>query len=448
LDRGGMLGQAKMNQVLRPSVHRCWQAAVAFSSDASMTAKARNLRLDRPSTHLVFTAQTRFERQSLQTKHTAAVVAAAAAATAAGTLLVTSEHRPALCEETGTVPGVWGHQIGSNMPCEDRYHIRQLGPGWLSAAILDGHGGWQMAEWISDELLPEVERQLTPKTNKPGKTVNCSGSVPSPKTVMAALEAAFANCDQRLLQQVDNAAAALGGFSKALRQGACALCTVVSPTHLLFANAGDCRACVIRDGKPVFVHSVHNANQPVEQQRLRDAHPGETDTVVCLGNDGVWTAEQMLEAAEKGNLPSSCYVKDCVQPTRGFGDFYLKDDRFNWMGIVKEPLSLPYIVVDPEVVAVKRCPGDEVVVLGSDGLWDDLEGSDVARVVQETMANHCQGKMAPTRIAKVLAEALVDEATAAAARACGLAKAELLEMAPGDRRRNLVDDITCVVVVL
>jgi len=251
-----------------------------------------------------------------------------------------------------------------------------------------------------------------------------------------------------LLQQVDDAGAALGGFSSALRQGACALCTVVSPTHLLFANAGDCRACVIRDRKAVFVHSIHNANQPLEQKRLRDAHPGEADTVVCQGRDGVWTDQQMLEAAEAGQLPSSCYVKDCVQPTRGFGDFYLKDSRFNWMGIVKEPLSLPYVTADPEVVAVKRCPGDEVVVLGSDGLWDDLEGSDVARVVQETMANHRAAQMAPSKMAKVLAEALVDEATAAAARACGLAKSELQDMPPGNSRRKLVDDITCVVVVL
>lgn len=399
--------------------------------------------------HVLFAAQTRYERQSPQINHAATAVAAAAAAAAAGSLLTTCRlHRSASCEESGKFPGVWAHQVGSNMPCEDRHHVRQLGPGLLSAAIVDGHGGWQVAEWISDELLPEVERRLATKRKRSIKTVNCSGSIPSPKRVMVALEAAFAECDKKLLQQVDDAGAALGGFSSALRQGACALCTVVSPTHLLFANAGDCRACVIRDRKAVFVHSIHNANQPLEQKRLRDAHPGEADTVVCQGRDGVWTDQQMLEAAEAGQLPSSCYVKDCVQPTRGFGDFYLKDSRFNWMGIVKEPLSLPYVTADPEVVAVKRCPGDEVVVLGSDGLWDDLEGSDVARVVQETMANHRAAQMAPSKMAKVLAEALVDEATAAAARACGLAKSELQDMPPGNSRRKLVDDITCVVVVL
>jgi len=393
-------------------------------------------------------AQSRFGRQSPQSNH-AATALAAAAAVAAGSFLVTSGvHRPAICEESVPSPGVWVHQIGSNAPCEDRHRIRQLGPGLLSATVVDGHGGWQMAEWISDELLPEVERRLESKKSKSGSSVHCSGSVPSPKRVMAALEAAFNDCDRRLLQQVDNSGAGLGGFSQAIRQGACALCTVVSPTHLLFANAGDCRACVIRDGKPVFVHSIHNANQPVEQQRLRDAHPGESDTVVCLGSDGIWTEQQMLEAAKEGNLPSSCYVKDCVQPTRGFGDFYLKDSRFNWVGIVKEPLSLPYITVEPEVVAVKRCPGDEVVVLGSDGLWDDLGGSDVARVIQETMAKHADKRKAPSKMAKVLAEALVHEATAVAADMCGLAKAELQDMPPGSRRRNLVDDITCVVIVL
>jgi pyruvate dehydrogenase phosphatase len=392
-------------------------------------------------------AKTQFGNQSAQTNH--AVTAAAAAAAAAGSLLVTSRlQRPAGCEEVRTVPGIWVHQIGSNAPCEDRHHVRQLGPELFSAAVIDGHGGWQVANWISDELLLEVERRLAPKRNKGGKTLDCDGCIPSPKRVLVALEAAFAECDRKLMQQVENAGAALGGFSKALRQGACAVCTVVSPTHLLFANAGDCRACVIRDQKPVFVHSVHNANQPVEQKRLRDAHPGEVDTVVCQGKDGTWTGQQMLEAAEAGHLPSTCYVKDCVQPTRGFGDFYLKDARFNWMGFVKEPHSLPYVTVDPEVVAVERCPGDEVVVLGSDGLWDDLQGSDVARVVRETMANHCEAQMAPSMMAKVLAEALVDEATAAAARACGLDKAELQDMPPGDCRRKLVDDITCVVVVL
>merc|ERR1711974_240996 len=121
-------------------------ATAAFLSDASMTAMAKHLWFDRPSTHALFSAHTRFGRQSPQTSHAAAAVATAAVA--AGSLLVTSRlHKPASCEESGKIPGVWVHQIGSNMPCEDRHHVRQLGPGLLSAAIIDGHGGWQVADW-------------------------------------------------------------------------------------------------------------------------------------------------------------------------------------------------------------------------------------------------------------------------------------------------------------
>lgn len=398
---------------------------------------ARHIWLDKPPSQAPFWAQSRFGRQSTETD--CEVVALAAAAAVAGSLLL---RQPASCEEPGTAPGVWVHQVGSNQPCEDRVCVRKS-LGLLSAAVFDGHGGWEMAEWISKQLFPEVERRLTAVQPE-------SPDLHSPEAVLAALKASFVDCDTRLLQEVDNnnTGEALGGFVKGLGQGACALCAVVSPTHLLFANAGDCCACVIRDGEPILVHAIHNANQPAEQKRLRDAHPGEADIVVCWGSDGFWTEQQMLEVAQEGSLPSSCYVKDCVQTTRAFGDFYLKDSRFNWVGMVKNPVSLPYVTVDPEVVAIERCPKDEVVVLGSDGLWDELKGPDVACIVRETMANHCQAQTTPSKMAKLVAEALVDGATDAAARACGLSKVELQDMPPGKRRRTLVDDITCIVIVL
>lgn len=108
------------------------------------------------------------------------------------------------------------------------------------------------------------------------------------------------------------------------------------------------------------------------------AHPHEEDIVRCKHKD-------------------SCYVKGVLQPTRSFGDFRLKHADFNdpeGHGIVKGYHRLrtvfkgPYITHVPEIRTFKREQGDQFVVVGSDGLWDEVSPVQVAKLIEQQVEQH------------------------------------------------------------
>jgi len=351
--------------------------------------------------------------------------------------------------DTASFPDACSSRVGvaiidGNMPCEDRHSVRQLGEGLLAAAVMDGHGGWQVAEWLSRSLLPTLGRQL----EGDGNSQDCS--------VFDALEAAFAECEAALLQQVESSQSP-AGLARALRIGACALCAVVSPSHLAIANAGDCQALLLRGGEPIRVSVVHNADQPEEQRRLRDAHPDERDVFVCRGGaanalGGLQGLAQMAFGGQPDLRLTACYVKGRLQPTRSFGDFYLKDKRYASMGLIQPPLTPPYITAAPEIAVLPREREDQALILASDGLWDFLTGLDVARVAQEFLpgpnAKAPKDSGSDGATARALAEALIHEALHAAAKEHSLGIEDMRSVPPGPQRRRLHDDITVVVVLL
>ncbi|CAE8738597.1 unnamed protein product [Polarella glacialis] len=123
-----------------------------------------------------------------------------------------------LCEEVGV------SDISGNNPIEDRHAFRNMSPRgvqMLAAAVFDGHGGWQVADWLCTALLPALERHLEAQSE-----LDASGRSGA---VQAALEAAFAECDAALRQQLIQLEQQArdgpkGGssFARALRVGSCA----------------------------------------------------------------------------------------------------------------------------------------------------------------------------------------------------------------------------------
>jgi len=336
-------------------------------------------------------------------------------------------------------------QIDGNMPCEDRHDVLHLGRGLTAAVVLDGHGGWQVAEWLRGALLPTLSERFLLQTS-PDDDDECVQ-----RAVLLALEAAFAECEAALLRKVE-ASPSAAGLARALRIGACALCAVVGPTHLLVANAGDCQALLVRGGEPLPLSAIHNADQPEEQRRLRDTHPREPDVFVCKGSGATvlgglhGLAQRAFGAQAQADMSAgltACYVKGRLQPTRSFGDFYLKDARFANLGLLQPPVSPPYITAAPEIAVLPREPQDQVLILASDGLWDYLSGADAARVVRTRLL------ASPSEAtASCLAQALVDEALRFVAEEQGIDEARVRSVPPGPRRRRLHDDITVVVVLL
>lgn len=319
------------------------------------------------------------------------------------------------CQGVASHPGlVEGHarvgvaQVAGNARTEDRYSVRQLGPNALAVGVFDGHGGWQVAEWLSDMLPHTIASHLG------------FGSVPmqtwdgAPRTVLAALEASFHECDNLLLQKVDTAISELK-FSHLGRIGSCALCVVIDPAHFFIANAGNCQALLVRGQRPIRLCSVHDADEPRERERLQAAHPGEGDLLV-RGRDG------------------RSLVKGRLRPTRSVGHFCLKDERLcaDHEPPASSPLpglpTPPYITAAPEVVAVPRHPRDEVLVLASEGLWEHVGQEDVVTLAR-SLLKASGSAVAP---AQSLAQALADEAVRRGGAGAGAVGEEARRRPPGD----------------
>lgn len=51
-------------------------------------------------------------------------------------------------------------QYDGNNPNEDRHAVRRVGSSMLAVTVLDGHGGGQVAHYLSKELLQILENHL------------------------------------------------------------------------------------------------------------------------------------------------------------------------------------------------------------------------------------------------------------------------------------------------
>lgn len=280
--------------------------------------------------------------------------------------------------------GVSVAQYSANAPLEDRYFIRANGSSFY-AGVLDGHGGWQTAQHVS-EALPEKVAQLLE-----------FGSASKSNL----LRAAYTSVDDEYKEKLRSAYAL--GFGNVASCGCCAISALIEHGRAVVANAGDCRAILVRRADalapgpadataaaaaalspaqradllriPDFLrfttrehHAMpaqgaragppaaapapsatytfaplsrdHSANSAEEQQALAAQHPNEPDIVRC-------------------RHPKACYVKGRLMPTRAFGDFYLKDPAFNNADplrpergrSVPAPFSPPYITASPDVRA-------------------------------------------------------------------------------------------------
>lgn len=85
-------------------------------------------------------------------------------------------------------------------------------------------------------------------------------------------------------------------------------------------------------------------------------------------------------------------MKNSLQPTKAFGDFRLKHPEFNnpdnkemEYGYPKKIQDFrgPYISNEPEISVFNLTSKEKFLVMGSDGLWDQLDHKEIAQIVQE-----------------------------------------------------------------
>mmetsp|Transcript_4560 Transcript_4560/g.6791 ORF Transcript_4560/g.6791 Transcript_4560/m.6791 type:complete len:541 (+) Transcript_4560:134-1756(+) len=175
----------------------------------------------------------------------------------------------------------------------------------------------------------------------------------------------------------------------------------------------------------------HNCREVRERERLERLHPNEKDVVICRVDN-----------------PEQCYIKGKLQPTRAFGDFYLKYSEFMRGPLedaaagryVPPPYTPPYISATPEVQIRTMQKGvDEFLIMATDGLWDVMSSQEAVEIAGEQLRKRGGN---PAKASDVL----VEEALRRAAKNHKLSTSQLKALKPGRARRSKHDDISVIVI--
>ncbi len=191
------------------------------------------------------------------------------------------------------------------------------------------------------------------------------------------------NAFKRLDNDISTEALPVGGavYMEALQvalSGACACVAHVDDLDVHVANVGDARAVIGQtDGNGSWtahaLTSDHSTSSEAECDRIKRKHPSEDRTVI------------------KNNRLLGQLI-----PLRAFGDMRFKwsmNDLKSVVNILDTPYARniipqnyytpPYLSCDPEVTVHRLTSRDRFMVLGSDGLWEQLSDENVVKIVGE-----------------------------------------------------------------
>ncbi|MEW5307044.1 MAG: hypothetical protein WDW36_009464 [Sanguina aurantia] len=148
--------------------------------------------------------------------------------------------------------------------------------------------------------------------------------------------------------------------------GSTAVVALLGPRHVWVANCGDSRAILCRNGLAVPLSLDHKATRRDEIMRVEAA------------GGYVWFDRVMGELAV----------------SRAIGDHCLR----------------PYVIAVPDITRLSRQPGDSLLILASDGLWDVCDNQDVCGIALHAFKAELSGGSSSSRAVRAAARALVKAA--------------------------------------
>jgi len=215
-------------------------------------------------------------------------------------------------------------------------------PGISLFAVFDGHGGYRASEFAKEAFVDIFCLNLISRNFAQSTTNHVH-------ILEKALQLSFLALDKVFLSKFAGS-----------RDGSTALVAVIwtpprsqsnpkdcPKSHVLVANAGDCRAVLSRAGKAVTLSNDHKPNRPDEKRRIERA--GGT---VCFDSQGnVWR------------------VDDVLAVSRSIGDAALKQ----------------WVIPDPEIQRLELSSPDQFLLLASDGFWDVFEDQEAVDWIGERL---------------------------------------------------------------
>lgn len=311
---------------------------------------------------------------------------------------------------------------------------------FLFAGVVDGHGGSVIAEIVKRALGLYVKKELSKRKNTESSPLN-------EREIVNSLKNAHLNLDDDIKEKVKEYF--MSGQTRFASIGACCISVLMDKNNYYISNVGDSKGILGRTDGFITLNNLHSANNVKERIKLIENHPNEEDIVICktVKNKNFKNHIDILNVSDhltKLMLDNydHCYVKGRLQPTRDFGDFYLKDAIFSYDFIkrkysVRKPHSYPYVTSTPEIKKVQRSKEDEFIVLVTDGVSDFLTDKEIYDIIKKNI----------NKSVEKAAKELVDNVLQKAALAAGISVQDLINISP-EYKRMLHDDTTVLLIKL
>lgn len=203
---------------------------------------------------------------------------------------------------------------------EDMFQQRQMSSNYAFFGIFDGHAGCRAAQWLCDHLANRVETTIASQQDH------------SPPAMEASMKSAFLQVDEEFVNE-----AVQGKW----HDGSTCVVVMVRGRELVVCNTGDSRAVLSRLGQAQAMSEDHKPNHPVERERI----------IRCGGTIDVVGVPR---------------INGVLATSRTFGDGAFK---------VKQ-----IVTAEPDVRCKEIQPGDEFIIIASDGLWDVLSNQDACAI--------------------------------------------------------------------
>lgn len=166
---------------------------------------------------------------------------------------------------------------------------------------------------------------------------------PSIEDVRGGIKTGFLRLDEKMRAMPE----VVSGEDKS---GSTAVCSIVSPKHIFFANCGDSRAVLCRNGKCAFATTDHKPVNPLEKERIQNA----------------------------GGSVMIQRVNGSLAVSRALGDFEYKN--VEGKGPCEQLVS-----PEPEIFVEDRNVDDQFMVLACDGIWDVMTNDDLCSFIEHKM---------------------------------------------------------------
>lgn len=221
-------------------------------------------------------------------------------------------------------------------------------------AIFDGHGGEECAEFLRDNYHYYLRKALLTEIEN-----NSFDNVSD--TVSKSLISSWAITDQKFKDAYKD---------RANKWGATAVIVLIIGDRIFWANIGDARAVLSRNGKAINLSKDHKVNREDEQARIR--------------NDGGY----IVLGRVLGRLAI----------TRAFGDFECKNIDVENKDTGETELK-SFILSEPEIREIQIDPrDDEFILLASDGLFDRYSSQEVVDYVKGKLSKYQSYEKNPQKI--------------------------------------------------